>query len=237
MNSDYNWLVTKKVLVVDDKASVRDLLRDYLQQQGYAVAVATNGREALYAARHENPDAILLDIMMPEMDGYQFLQQYRRERSVPVIIITARDEESDAVLGLELGADDYVLKPFRLRELEARVRAVLRRAEPIEPGRLPLHVGDILLDEGMHTVTVRGVEVTLTPTEFNLLRVLMLAAGQVLTRQQLADRLTEDGYDGLERTLNVHIRNLRAKIEPNPDQPQYIETVFGVGYRLCKPEP
>lgn len=237
MNSDYNWLVTKKILVVDDKASVRDLLREYLQQQGYAVAVATNGREALYAARHENPDAILLDIMMPEMDGYQFLQQYRRERSVPVIIITARDEESDAVLGLELGADDYVLKPFRLRELEARVRAVLRRTEPIEPGRAPVHVGDIVLDEAQHTVTVRGADVTLTPTEFNLLRVLMLAAGQVLTRQQLADRLTDDGYDGLERTLNVHIRNLRAKIEPDPEQAQYIETVFGVGYRLCKPEP
>jgi DNA-binding response OmpR family regulator len=236
MNSDYNGRMAKKILVVDDKAAVRDLLREYLQEQGYSVAVATNGREALYAARHENPDAILLDIMMPEMDGYQFLQQFRRERTAPVIVITARDEESDAVLGLELGADDYVLKPFRLRELEARVRAVLRRTEPPDPSRAPVRVGDLVLDEAQHIVTVRGSEVTLTPTEFNLLKVLMLSAGQVLTRQQLADRVTEDGYEGLERTLNVHIRNLRAKIEPDPDQPQYIETVFGVGYRLAKPE-
>jgi DNA-binding response OmpR family regulator len=226
----------KTILVVDDKANVRQLLSDYLAQQGFRVVTATNGREALYAARHETPDVILLDIMMPEMDGYEFLQTYRRERSVPVIIITARVEESDAVLGLELGADDYILKPFRLRELVARVRAVLRRAEPPDPSRRPLHVGDIVLDEATHTVTVRGQAVSLTPTEFNLLTLLMRAPGQAFTRQQLADRLAEDGYSGLERTLNVHIRNLRAKIEADSDQPQYIETVFGVGYRLAKPD-
>ena len=228
--------VAKTILVVDDKANVRQLLSEYLAGQGFKVVTATNGREALYAARHETPDVILLDIMMPEMDGYEFLQQYRRERSVPVIIITAREEESDAVLGLELGADDYIVKPFRMRELVARVRAVLRRAEPPDPGLRPLHVGGITLDEATHTVTVRNEPVSLTPTEFNLLRLFMLSPGQVLTRQQLADRLAEDGYTGLERTLNVHIRNLRAKVEPDPDQPQYIETVFGVGYRLCKPE-
>ena len=228
--------VAKTILVVDDKANVRQLLSDYLAGQGFKVVTATNGREALYAARHETPDVILLDIMMPEMDGYEFLQQYRRERSVPVIIITARAEESDAVLGLELGADDYVIKPFRMRELVARVRAVLRRTEPPDPSLRPLHVGGITLDEATHTVTVRSEPVSLTPTEFNLLRLFMLSPGQVLTRQQLADRLAEDGYTGLERTLNVHIRNLRTKVEPDPDQPQYIETVFGVGYRLCKPE-
>ncbi len=228
--------VAKTILVVDDKAGVRQLLSEYLAGQGFKVVTATNGREALYAARHETPDAILLDIMMPEMDGYEFLQQYRRERSVPVIIITAREEESDAVLGLELGADDYVIKPFRMRELVARVRAVLRRAEPPDPSLRPLHVGDITLDEATHTVTVRSESVSLTPTEFNLLRLFMLSPGQVLTRQQLADRLAEDGYTGLERTLNVHIRNLRAKVEPDSDRPQYIETVFGVGYRLSKPE-
>lgn len=228
--------VAKTILVVDDKANVRQLLHDYLAGQGFKVVTATNGREALYAARHETPDVILLDIMMPEMDGYEFLQQYRRERSVPVIVITAREEESDAVLGLELGADDYIVKPFRMRELVARVRAVLRRAEPPDPGLRPLHVGGIILDEATHTVTVRSGPVSLTPTEFNLLRLFMLSPGQVLTRQQLADRLAEDGYTGLERTLNVHIRNLRAKVEPDPDRPQYIETVFGVGYRLSKPE-
>jgi DNA-binding response OmpR family regulator len=228
--------VAKTILVVDDKANVRQLLCEYLAGQGFKVVTATNGREALYAARHETPDAILLDIMMPEVDGYEFLQQYRRERSVPVIIITAREEESDAVLGLELGADDYIIKPFRMRELLARVRAVLRRAEPPDPSLRPLRVGAITLDEATHTVTVHSEPVSLTPTEFNLLRLFMLSPGQVLTRQQLADRLAEDGYTGLERTLNVHIRNLRAKIEPDPDRPQYIETVFGVGYRLNKPE-
>jgi len=226
----------KTILVVDDKANVRELLREYLSQAGFTVVTATNGREALYAARHENPDAVLLDLMMPEMDGYQFLSHYRRERSVPVIIITARDEESDAVRGLELGADDYVVKPFRMAELAARVRAVLRRMEPPEPARLPLRVGDLMLDEAAHAVTVRGQPVNLTPTEFNLLGLFMRAPGQVYTRQQLADRLAEVGYSGLERTLNVHIRNLRTKIEADPDEPRYIETVFGVGYRLARCE-
>jgi DNA-binding response OmpR family regulator len=227
--------VPKTVLVVDDKANVRQLLHDYLTEQGFRVVTATNGREALYAARAEMPDAILLDIMMPEMDGYEFLQEYRRERAVPVIIITAREDESDAVLGLELGADDYIIKPFRMRELVARIRAVIRRTDPGAASASPLHVGDITLDEATHTVTVRGEPVSLTLTEFNLLGLLMRSAGQVLTRQQLSDRLGEDGYSGLERTLNVHIRNLRAKIEVDPNEPEWIQTVFGVGYRFCKP--
>ena len=227
--------VQKTILVVDDKANVRQLLDEYLTQQGFRVVTATNGREALYAARQENPDVILLDVMMPEMDGLQFLEHYRREKSVPVIILTARDEESDTVVGLELGADDYVLKPFRVRELVARIRAVLRRAEPIDGQRKCLKVGDLLLDEGAHTVSARGAAVNLTPTEFNLLALFMRAPGQVFTREQLADQLSEVGYSGLERTLNVHIRNLRARIEPDPNEPQYIETVFGVGYRLVKP--
>ena len=226
----------KTILVVDDKANVRQLLDDYLTQQGFHIVTATNGREALYAARQENPDCILLDIMMPEMDGLQFLEHYRREKTVPVIILTARDEESDTVVGLELGADDYVLKPFRVRELVARIRAVLRRAEPLDETRKILHVGDLLLDDGAHTVTARGQAVNLTPTEFNLLALFMRTPGVVFTREQLADQLSEVGYSGLERTLNVHIRNLRARIEPDPNQPQYIETVFGVGYRLVKPE-
>ncbi len=229
--------VTKRILVVDDKANVRQLLSEYLSGQGYQVETAVNGREALYAARHMMPDVILLDIMMPEMDGYAFLKEYRRERTVPVIIITAREEETDTVLGLELGADDYVIKPFRMRELAARIRAVLRRSDPADPTtKAPLRGGDIVLDEATHTVTVREAPVNLTPTEFNLLRLLMAAPGQVLTRQQLADRLSENGFDGLERTLNVHVRNLRIKVEPDPDNPSHIETVFGVGYRFAAPE-
>ncbi|HRF49141.1 MAG TPA: response regulator transcription factor [Anaerolineales bacterium] len=229
--------MTKRILVVDDKANVRQLLSEYLTGQGYQVETAVNGREALYAARHFTPDVILLDIMMPEMDGYAFLKEYRRDRSVPVIIITAREEETDTVLGLELGADDYVIKPFRMRELAARIRAVLRRSDPTGgSSKAALRGGDIVLDEATHTVTVREAPVNLTPTEFNLLRLLMSVPGQVLTRQQLADRLSENGFDGLERTLNVHVRNLRIKVEPDPDNPSHIETVFGVGYRFAATE-
>jgi len=222
----------KTILVVDDKSSVRLLLQDYLGEQGYRVVLAANGREAIYAARHEKPDLILLDLMMPEMDGYTFLKQYRQESQTPVIIITAKEEETDAVLGLELGADDYVIKPFRMRELASRVRAVLRRVEGAgKPGRV-FKAGELELDENLHSVTMGGEEKSLTPMEFNLLATLMAEPGRVFTREQLVDHLAEGGFAGLERTLNVHVRNLRTKIEPDPEQPRYIETVFGVGYRF-----
>jgi two-component system alkaline phosphatase synthesis response regulator PhoP len=220
------------VLVVDDSPSVRALLKDYLVGQGMSVDSAANGREALAAARREQPDVILLDLAMPEMDGYEFLRHYRRESSTPVLIITAREEEADAVLGLELGADDYVVKPFRMRELVARIRAAIRRATPTDPAETVLRGGDITLDPASHDVTVRGEPVTLTPLEFGLLRMLMSAPGRVLTREQLSDRLGEAGFTGLERTLNVHVRNLRAKVERDPASPQHVETVFGVGYRF-----
>lgn len=222
----------KTILVVDDKSSVRMLLQEYLGEQGYRVAQAVNGREAIYAARHEKPDLILLDLMMPEMDGYAFLKLYRQESQTPVIIITAKEEETDAVLGLELGADDYVIKPFRMRELASRVHAVLRRAEGSQKSGRVFKAGDLELDENLHSVTAGGENKTLTPMEFNLLATLMAEPGRVFTREQLVDRLAESGFAGLERTLNVHVRNLRTKIETDPDQPRYIETVFGVGYRF-----
>ena len=225
----------KTILVVDDKANVRQLLQEYLSEQGFKVTTATNGREAIYEARRAKPDLILLDIMMPEMDGYEFLRQYRQEKSTPVIVITAREEETDAVLGLELGADDYVIKPFRMRELVSRVKAVLRRAEGAAELSKCLQAGEILLDESKHAVEVRGKPVRLTPMEFDLLALLMAAPGRVFTREQIVDHLSEKGFAGLERTLNVHVRNLRIKIEPNPEQPEYIETVFGIGYRF-RPE-
>lgn len=222
----------KTILVVDDKSSVRMLLQDYLGEQGYRVVAAANGREAIYTARHEKPDLILLDLMMPEMDGYTFLKQYRQESQTPVIIITAKEEETDAVLGLELGADDYVIKPFRMRELASRVHAVLRRYEASShPGRV-FKEGELELDENLHCVSVCGKEASLTPMEFNLLATLIAEPGRVFTRQQLVDTLADSGFAGLERTLNVHVRNLRTKIEIDPDQPRYIETVFGVGYRF-----
>jgi DNA-binding response OmpR family regulator len=224
------------VMVVDDQSSVRRLLQEYLTEQGFRVVTAGDGQTALYTARHEKPDVILLDIMMPKMDGYQFLRQYRQERQTPVIVITAREEETDAVLGLELGADDYVVKPFRMRELLARIHAVLRRANgPAEKKEL-LRVGEIFLDQAMHSVTVRGKPVSLTPIEFDLLLVFMRAPGQVFTRSQLVDHLLETGFTGLDRTLNVHIRNLRTKIESDAANPLYVQTVFGVGYRFYRPE-
>lgn len=159
----------KTILVVDDSASVRQLLQDYLTQQGFRVVTAANGQEALYEARHTNPDLILLDIMMPKMDGFDFLRHYRKEKQTPVIVITAKEEETDAVLGLELGADDYVIKPFRMRELVSRVRAVLRRGEAAaDPNRI-LSAGDLSLDPATRTVTVRAAPADLTPLEFDLL--------------------------------------------------------------------
>ena len=220
------------VLVVDDSASVRQLLREYLTEQGFTVDSASKGREGLQAARRQPPDVILLDLAMPEVDGYAFLREYRKESSRPVLIITAREEEADAVLGLELGADDYVVKPFRMRELVARIRAVIRRADGQERGQAALRGGDVVLDPDLHEVTVRGEPVSLTRLEFDLLRLMMQAPGRVLTRTHLSDRLAEEGFTGLERTLNVHVRNLRAKIEVDPANPTHVETVFGVGYRF-----
>lgn len=220
------------ILVVDDQSSVRQLLQDYLTEQGFRVFTATDGQNAIYMARHEPPDLILLDIMMPKMDGYQFIRQFRLERQTPIIIITAREEETDAVLGLELGADDYVVKPFLMRELVARIQAVLRRKEQAPERFEVLRAGEILLDEKTHTVTVSGAPVTLTPIEFALLSVFMRSPGRVFSRADLVDHLSDSNFAGLDTTLNVHIRNLRVKIEPDPGNPRYIETVFGVGYRF-----
>ncbi len=224
------------ILVVDDKANTRQLLYEYLTEQGFKVISATNGQEAIYSARHHHPDLILLDIMMPKMDGYQFLRQYRQESQTPVIIITAREEETDVILGLELGADDYIIKPFRLRELVARIHAILRREERASNNEKPLSVGDLYLDPASHTVAIKNKPISLTPIEFDLLMTFMRSPGQVFTRAQLIEHLMDSGFSGLDVTLNVHIRNLRTKIETNPSQPKYIETVFGVGYRLAKPD-
>lgn len=224
------------ILVVDDQSSVRQLLQEYLTEQGYRVVCAGEGQTALYTARREQPNLILLDIMMPKMDGYQFLRLYRQERQTPVIILTAREEETDAVLGLDLGADDYVIKPFRMRELLARIRALLRRSDRDLTQPEILRVEELLLDETAHMVKVQGKPVDLTPIEFDLLATLMRSPGQVFSRSQLIDHLLDSGFTGLDRTLNVHIRNLRLKIEPDPTEPYYIETVFGVGYRFRKPE-
>jgi two-component system alkaline phosphatase synthesis response regulator PhoP len=218
------------ILVVDDKANVREMLKDFLSEQGYRVVTAENGQEALYVSRYEKPNLILLDLMMPQMDGFGFLPAFRRESNVPVILLTARVEESDKVIGLELGADDYVTKPFGMRELLARVHAQLRRAgQPVFESK-QLHVGNISLDKETRTVRVGERVVNLTPTEFDLLTCLMHAPGRVFARAELLDTLGATAM--VERTVDVHVRNLRAKIESDPAQPRRIETVFSVGYRL-----
>jgi DNA-binding response OmpR family regulator len=222
------------ILVVDDQASVRQLLQEYLTEQGFRVLTATDGQNAIYMTRHDPPDLILLDVMMPKMDGYQFLRRFRQESQTPVIIITAREEETDAVLGLELGADDYVVKPFRMRELVARIQAVLRRNQPEAEHFELLRAGEILLDERTHTVTVHNEPVILTPIEFALLEVFMCDPGRVFTRSDLAHLLEDSDFAGVESTLNVHIRNLRQKIEPDAGNPTYIQTIFGVGYCFQK---
>jgi DNA-binding response OmpR family regulator len=221
------------ILVVDDKANIRRLLQDYLAEQGYRVVLAENGRAALYAARAEKPDLILLDIMMPEMDGYDFLRTYRQEKATPVILLTARLDETDKVVGLELGADDYVTKPFGLRELVARIRAVLRRANGGAPEKNTLAAGDLVVEVDHRTVTVGGRPANLTPSEFALLTTLMRTPGRVFSRSELLDALPGEAFEGAERSVDVHIRNLRKKIEPDAANPHYVETVFGVGYRFA----
>jgi two-component system alkaline phosphatase synthesis response regulator PhoP len=224
--------MTKTILVVDDEKRMRKLLQDYLTQEGFRVVQAADGRDALFVARNEKPDIIILDLMMPEMSGYEFLRVHSKERDTPTIILTARLEESDKVMGLELGADDYVTKPFSMRELTARVRAVLRRADGKQPETKVLRAADIMLDMDSHTVTVGERHIDLTPSEFDLLAVLISAPGCAFSRLDLLERLQGIALESSERSIDVHIRNLRAKIEPDPRNPCYIESVYGVGYRF-----
>lgn len=225
--------MAKKILVVDDKAELVKLLDSYLVQDGFEVVTASNGQEALFVARREKPDLIILDLMMPEMNGYEFIRVYNREAQAPIIILTARLEENDKVLGLELGADDYVTKPFSPRELTARVRAVMRRLEKKSAEQDILRAADITLDRSGRIITVGDRHVNLTPSEFDLLANLMATPGRVFSRLELLERLQGTAYEGYQRTIDVHIRNLRAKIEPDPSNPRYIETVYGTGYRFA----
>jgi len=224
--------MTKTILIVDDNRDVQRLVTEYLTENDFRVVAASNGRQALFVARQEKPDLILLDIMMPELDGYDFVRIYRKERETPIILITARVEESDKVIGLELGADDYVTKPFGMAELVARIRAVLRRANKESPEAEVLRIGEVVLDKSAHFVTIQDRPVMLTRSEFDLLAALMATPERAFSRLDLLERLKGDALEGVERSIDVHIRNLRSKVEPDPSHPQYILTVFGVGYRF-----
>jgi len=230
------WMMTqrKDILVVDDEARLVSLVETYLTQSGYGVITASNGAEALAIAQRENPELIILDLMMPVMDGYEFLRAYRAKRDTPIIILTARVDSDDKLAGFELGADDYITKPFRPRELMARVKAVLRRAGKTGPQARVLHAADVTLDRENHLVQVADHYVDLTPSEFELLSALMSEPGRVFSRLDLLDLLQGVRLEGYERAVDLHIKNLRAKIEPVPHAPRYIETVYGTGYRFAK---
>ncbi|MFN8500072.1 MAG: response regulator transcription factor [Anaerolineae bacterium] len=219
-------------LVVEDEPKVAKLARDYLENGGFRVMTAGDGPAGLAAARHERPDIIILDLNLPGLDGLDVCRTLRRESDVPIIMLTARVEETDRLIGLELGADDYITKPFSPRELVARVRAVLRRVRGgvRPPGHI--RVGDLEIDLPGHTARRGGEPLRLTPTEFNLLAALAQHPGQTFTREQLLDRAHGIAYDGFDRSIDSHIKNLRRKIEPDPLNPTYVLTVYGVGYKF-----
>jgi two-component system alkaline phosphatase synthesis response regulator PhoP len=226
--------VAQTILVVDDEARIVKLVRDYLERAGLNVLTARDGETALTLARLEKPDLIILDLMLPGTDGLDVCRRLRRESGVPIIMLTARVEEADRIVGLELGADDYVTKPFSPRELVARVRATLRRANgEVGPAAI-LRAGDVELDTAALAATVGGRPVDLTPTEFHLLATLVRQPGRIFSREQLLEATHGMAVDSYDRSVDSHIKNIRRKIEPDPRQPVYIQTVYGVGYRFAE---
>ena len=225
----------RTVLIVEDEAKIVKLARDYLERAGYAVVAAADGGAALAAFHAARPDLAVLDLGLPGMDGLDVLRELRRESNTPVIILTARGEESDRLVGLELGADDYVVKPFSPKELVARVRAVLRRAEGgAAAGAEIIRVADLVLDLPRMQLTVGGGPVEVTSTEFQLLAALARQPGRIFTRAQLLESVHGVAFESYERAIDTHIKNLRRKIEPDPRQPRYLLTVYGVGYRMAE---
>jgi DNA-binding response OmpR family regulator len=220
------------ILVVDDEPKIVRLARDYLERDGFRVLSAGDGPTALAMARGERPDLIVLDLMLPGIDGWEVCRRLRRETDVPVIMLTAHAEESDQIVGLELGADDYITKPFSPRALVARVRAVLRRAQGQVKAPEVLRYGGLEIDLPGRRVSLEGQPLQLTPNEFKLLAVLARHPGQTLTREQLLDELHGAAYPSFDRSIDSHVKNLRRKLQSGPDQPLYIETVYGIGYRF-----
>jgi two-component system OmpR family response regulator len=224
-------MAQKTILVVDDEKRIVEIIEAYLKKEGYRVLIAYDGSEALRVARQMAPDLIVLDLMLPEISGWDVCRALRAESNVPIIMLTARDEDTDMIVGLELGADDYVTKPFNPKILVSRVRAVLRRTEVVESKeRIDLH--GLSIDLERHEVRRDGQLLELTPTEFDLLRVLAESPGRVYSRAQLLDLVQGVAWEGYERSIDSHIKNLRKKVEPDPDRPQYVLTVRGIGYKL-----
>jgi DNA-binding response OmpR family regulator len=224
----------KKILVVDDEKKLVDIVKAYLERDGYRVIVAYDGRLALQMARSESPDLIVLDLMLPEISGWDVCRTLRTESNVPIIMLTALGDDSDKILGLELGADDYVVKPFNPKELVSRIRAVLRRTESAAIKTKRIEITGLSIDLEKHEVKRGNKLLELTPTEFELLRVMAEAPGRVYSRMQLLDKVQGSAYEGYERVIDSHIKNLRKKVETDPDLPRYIVTVRGIGYKLVE---
>ncbi len=221
------------VLVADDDANLRKMLQEYFQKENFIVYTARDGLEALTAVQQYKPSILLLDLMLPELDGWEVCRRLRRQSPVPIIMLTARDDEADRLVGLEIGADDYVTKPFSLRELAARVRALLRRSYgEILQAEEVLRSGELELDIGQHILRRSGMSIELTPIEFSLLEMLMRSPKRVFNRLQLMENTHGFAFDGYERTMDAHIRNLRRKIEADSRKPEYILTVYGIGYKF-----
>ena len=225
------------ILVVDDEAWVRQLVRGYLAQAGFEVVTASDGQEALGALDHFEPALVILDWMLPKLDGMEVAARIRQDSDVPIIMLTARTEEADRVSGLEAGVDDYVTKPISVRELEARVRAVLRRTEEGRNKPHSLRAGEIYLNLDERESKVGESTIQLTAMEFDLLAFLMQHPGRVFTRLELLEAVRGSTYESFERSIDSHVRRLRQKIEPNPKNPRYVLTVFGVGYKFTKEDP
>jgi two-component system, OmpR family, alkaline phosphatase synthesis response regulator PhoP len=222
------------VLVVEDEPKIAQLVRDYLEHAGFAVQVAGNGKAGLAAASRHRPDLVVLDLRLPDLDGLDVARILRRESSVPIIMVTARSEESDKLVGLELGADDYITKPFSPKELVARVRAVLRRFALARQGDESVRAGDLLLDLARMEVRLGSRLVELTATEFQLLAALARSPGRVFTRAQLLDAIHGVAFESYERAIDAHVKNIRRKLEPDPRRPRHLVTVYGVGYKLSE---
>lgn len=227
------------ILIIEDEPKIAKLARDYLEKYGYRALIATDGPAGLAAARRESPDLVVLDLLLPGMDGREVCRRLRAESSVPIIMLTALAEESDQIVGLELGADDYIIKPFSPGVLVARVRAALRRASGEingATGALALRDGELVIDPTAHNVTLAGRSIHLTPNEFKLLVALARRPGQTVTREQLLDELHGLAIAGIDRSVDSHIKNLRRKLERDPGRPPLIETIYGIGYRLMDGE-
>lgn len=224
--------MTKKILIVDDEPQIASVLKAYLEKSGFKVLTAADGSAALQTYRREKPDFMILDLNLPGMDGLDVCREVRKDSEMPILMLTARVEEMDKLIGLELGADDYVVKPFSPREVVARVRTILRRATTGVDKVEVIEAGELKINLERHTVMVEERLVELTPTEFEILVVLARQPRRVFTRLQIMEQAQGDAFEGYERTIDAHIKNIRLKMEPEPKKPVYIQTVFGVGYKL-----